>query len=74
MVRNCVENFELKILNEFKFGWKEGWMGGWVGGWMAGGWVEKPSYDSWTWMGGWVEGSQSLVKDCLQQSKIGFRS
>ena len=40
MVRNCVENFELKILNEFKLnktldgGWKGGWMDGWMGGWM----------------------------------------
>ena len=92
----------------------EGRMDGWVGGWMAGGWVEKPGYDSWTvegwmdgWMGGnfevalndelglepgeglhtaiknlgrWMEGwkggrvggSQSRVKDCLQQSNIKF--
>ena len=58
MVRNCVENFELKILNEFKLNkkacWMEGRMDGWVGGRMAGGWVEKPRYDSWT-VGGWVE-------------------
>ena len=31
---------------------------GWVGGWMDG------------WMDGWVDGWESLVKDCLQQSKI----
>ena len=29
-----------------------------MGGWMDG------------WVGGWVDGSQSRVKDCLQQSKI----
>ena len=47
MVRNCVENFELKILNEFKLNKKACWM--------AGGWVEKPSYDYWT-MDGRVDG------------------
>ena len=26
------------------------------------------------WMDGWVEGSQSRVKDCLQQSKMTFIS
>ena len=55
-------------------GRKEGWMeakaglriaysnqktlvSGWKGGWKGG------------WMGGWMDGSQSRVKDCLQQSK-----
>ena len=30
---------------------------GWVDGWVDG------------WMGGWMDGSESRVKDCLQQSK-----
>ena len=32
MVRNCVENFELKILSDLKYlgRWKDGWMDGWV--------------------------------------------
>ena len=36
MVRNCVENFELKIrknLGEWMDGWMDAWMGGWVDGW-----------------------------------------
>ena len=50
MVRNCVENFKLKILREFKinntvnfqlliFHAKNlaGWMDGWMDGWMEGG-------------------------------------
>ena len=47
MLSICVENFELKILSEFKINkdclqqltvvqtnlaWVDGWMGGWVGG------------------------------------------
>ena len=35
MVRNCVENFEMKILNEFKLNKKVG-CSGWVDGWMGG--------------------------------------
>ena len=44
MVRNCVENFELKILSELENGekvcknlgeWMGGWMDGWMGGWMG---------------------------------------
>ena len=52
MVRNCVENFELKILNEFKLNKNQGTEnyeykilktldGGRVGGWMDG-WKPKP--------------------------------
>ena len=55
MVRNCVENFELKILNEFKLNeyiilktLDDGWMDGWVGGWMDG------------WVDGWMDGKARL--------------
>ena len=50
------EELRWKFWAEYFEGVKEGWMGGWVGGWMAGGWVEKPMYDSWGvegWMDGW---------------------
>ena len=57
MVRNYVENFELKILNAFKLKAIKN-LGEWMDGWMDG------------WMGGWMDGRESRVKDCLQQSKI----
>ena len=56
MVRNCVENFELKILSEFKLNKK-------LAGWMETGWMETG------WMDGCVGGWESGFKDCLQQSK-----
>ena len=55
MVIICVENFESKNLSQkIKFWVKTTLDDGRVGG----------------WVGGWMEGSQSRVKDCLQQSKI----
>ena len=39
MVRNYVENFELKILNSFKLKAIKNlgeWVGGWMDGWMDG--------------------------------------
>ena len=55
MVRNCVENFQLKILSEFKLNKLSRQYLGWC--WMDG------------WMDGRKEGWESRVKDCLQQLK-----
>ena len=46
-----------QVVKKYLTGWVGGWMEGWRPCWMDG------------WMDGLVDGSQSLVKDCLQQSK-----
>ena len=64
MVRNCVENIELKILSEFKLN-KTGMGDGPVSAY------SKPKKIR--WVEGWKSASKSRVQDCLQQSKITFK-
>ena len=57
MVRKCVENFEQKILNEFKLNKRmEGRMDGWVGGWQEGG-LKSQVMILGRWMDGWMGGN-----------------